>query len=171
MTAHPPFRKVLDGVATREQMFQLFSRHKDTPGIDPLSGTPYSGEWFQITASEYHFMLDLLEEHFYAAPTGETLSHFTIVYVPPDRTTRYRDSDRRWINECVAIGDCILMLFEANTDEVFVLSRARPSQPPRSRTIPAHGPFQSRVRALAAEGDRGSREGQGDYRRTPRPAG
>ncbi|WP_352689061.1 DUF1419 domain-containing protein [Mesorhizobium sp. M0208] len=60
MTAHPPFRKVLDGVATREQMFQLFSRHKDTPGIDPLSGTPYSGEWFQITASEYHFMLGLL---------------------------------------------------------------------------------------------------------------
>lgn len=60
MTAHPPFRKVLDGVATREQMFQLFSRHKDTPGIDPLSGTPYSGEWFEIAASEYHFMLDLL---------------------------------------------------------------------------------------------------------------
>ncbi|MER9544508.1 DUF1419 domain-containing protein [Mesorhizobium sp. M0437] len=60
MTAHPPFRKVLDGVATREQMFQLFSRHKDTPGIDLLSGTPYSGEWFQITASEYHFTLDLL---------------------------------------------------------------------------------------------------------------
>lgn len=60
MTSHPPFRKVLDGVATREQMFQLFSRHKDTPGIDPLSGTPYSGEWFQIPASEYHFMLDLL---------------------------------------------------------------------------------------------------------------
>ncbi len=58
MTAHPPFRKVLDGVAAREQMFQLFSRHKDTPGIDPLSGTPYSGEW--IAASEYHFMLDLL---------------------------------------------------------------------------------------------------------------
>ncbi|MER8911547.1 hypothetical protein NKH99_28500 [Mesorhizobium sp. M0854] len=112
-----------------------------------------------------------MEEHFYAAPTGETLSHFTIVYVPPDRTTRYCDSDRRWINECVAIGDRILMLFEANTDEVFVLSRARPSQPPRSRTIPADGPFQRRVRALAAEGDRGSREGQGDYRRTPRPAG
>jgi hypothetical protein len=60
MTTHPPFRKVLDRVATREQMFQLFSRHKDTPGIDPLSGTPYSGEWFEIAASEYHFMLDLL---------------------------------------------------------------------------------------------------------------
>ncbi|MER9203549.1 DUF1419 domain-containing protein [Mesorhizobium sp. M0520] len=51
---------MLDGVATREQMFQLFSRHKDTPVIDPLSGTPYSGEWFEIPASEYHFRLDLL---------------------------------------------------------------------------------------------------------------
>ncbi|MER9632627.1 DUF1419 domain-containing protein [Mesorhizobium sp. M0228] len=60
MTAHPPFRKVLDGVATREQMFQLFSRHKDTPGIDLLSGTPYAGEWFEIEAAQYHFMLDLL---------------------------------------------------------------------------------------------------------------
>ncbi|MER8523634.1 DUF1419 domain-containing protein [Mesorhizobium sp. M1076] len=60
MTAHLPFRKVLDGVATREQMFQLFSRHKDTPGIDPLSGTPYSGEWFEIAAAQYHFMLGLL---------------------------------------------------------------------------------------------------------------
>lgn len=60
MTAHPPFRKVLDGVATPEQMYQLFSRHKDTPGIDPNSGTAYSAEWFEINASEYHFMLDLL---------------------------------------------------------------------------------------------------------------
>lgn len=60
MTSHPPFRKVLDGVATREQMFQLFGRHKDNPDFDPLSGTPYAGEWFEIAASEYHFMLDLL---------------------------------------------------------------------------------------------------------------
>lgn len=32
MSTHPPFRKVFDGVATREQMFQLFNRHKDAPG-------------------------------------------------------------------------------------------------------------------------------------------
>ncbi len=31
---------MFDGVATREQMFQLFNRHKGTPGIDPISGTP-----------------------------------------------------------------------------------------------------------------------------------
>ena len=30
------------------------------PGIDPLSGTPYAGEWFEVAASTYHFMLGLL---------------------------------------------------------------------------------------------------------------
>lgn len=60
MISHPPFRKVFDGVATREQMFQLFNRHKDTPSIDPISGTPYAGEYFEIAAEQYHFMLALL---------------------------------------------------------------------------------------------------------------
>lgn len=60
MSSNPAFRKVLDRVATREQMFQLFDRHKDTPDLDPLAGTPYSGEWFEIEAASYHFMLGLL---------------------------------------------------------------------------------------------------------------
>ncbi len=76
-----------------------------------------------------------VKEYFYAAPTGETLSHFTIVYVPPDRASKYRDTDRCWINECVAIGDRILKLFEANTDEVSVVDRAHAAEPRRSRTI------------------------------------
>lgn len=76
-----------------------------------------------------------VEEHFYAAPTGETLSHFTIVYVPPDRASKYRDTDRCWINECVAIGDRILKLFEANADEVFVVDHAQAAEPRRSRAI------------------------------------
>ena len=59
MSTHPPFRKVFDGVATRERMFQLFNRHKDAPGIDPISGTPYAGEYFEIAAEQYHFMLAL----------------------------------------------------------------------------------------------------------------
>lgn len=60
MTAHPPFRKVLDGVATREQMFRLFDHHKDNPDFDPISGKPYAGEWFEVEAASYHFMLALL---------------------------------------------------------------------------------------------------------------
>ncbi|MEQ1956210.1 DUF1419 domain-containing protein [Mesorhizobium yinganensis] len=60
MSTHPPFRKVFEGIATREQMFALFNRHSDTPGVDPLSGMPYASEWFEIEAGEYHFMLGLL---------------------------------------------------------------------------------------------------------------
>jgi hypothetical protein len=76
-----------------------------------------------------------VKEYFYAAAMGETLSHFTIVYVPSDRASKYRDSDRSWINECVAIGNRILKLFEANTDEVFVVDRAQATESRRSRTI------------------------------------
>jgi hypothetical protein len=76
-----------------------------------------------------------LKEYFYAAPTGETMSRFTIVYVPPDRAAKYRDCDHHWINECVAVGDRILMLFEANSDEVFVVDRTRPVDSQPSRTI------------------------------------
>lgn len=60
MTMIPPFRKVFDGVATREEMFRLFDHHRDDPEFDPLSGKPYSGEWFEIEATQYHFMLGLL---------------------------------------------------------------------------------------------------------------
>ena len=60
MSTQPPFRKVFEGVATRSQMFALFNRHSDTPGVDPLSGKPYASEWFEIEASSYHFMLGLL---------------------------------------------------------------------------------------------------------------
>ncbi|WP_352784833.1 DUF1419 domain-containing protein [Mesorhizobium sp. M0643] len=60
MTAHPPFRKVLDGVATREEMFSLFNRHRDDAGVDPLCGSIYAAEWFEILESEYRFMLALL---------------------------------------------------------------------------------------------------------------
>lgn len=60
MTSHPPFRKVFDGVVTREQMFRLFNHHQDNPAFDPLSGTPYACEWFEISPSDYHFMLGLL---------------------------------------------------------------------------------------------------------------
>jgi hypothetical protein len=76
-----------------------------------------------------------VKEYFYAAPTGEMLSHFTIVYVPPDRGAKHRDTDLSWVNECVAVGNRILKLFEANTDEVFVLGCAQSTTSRRSRTI------------------------------------
>jgi hypothetical protein len=76
-----------------------------------------------------------VEEHFYATPTGETLSHSTIVYVPPDGAAKHRDADRHWINECVAVGNHILKLFETNMDEVFVVGRTQTTEPRRTRSI------------------------------------
>ncbi|MER8523633.1 hypothetical protein NKH56_30610 [Mesorhizobium sp. M1076] len=105
-------------------------RYRRTPpGTPTVADLVRPGDTVATSYSTGGVVIEV-QEHFYVAPAGKTLSDFTSVYAPPDRTTRYRDSDRRCINECVAIGDRILMLFEANTDEVFVLSRARPSQPP-----------------------------------------
>ncbi len=60
MPGHPTFRKVFDGVATRNEMFALFDQHRGDAGVDPLSGRPYAGEWFEIGAAEYSFMQALL---------------------------------------------------------------------------------------------------------------
>ncbi len=54
------------------------------------------------------------------ASDGREFSHFTIVYVPPDRYGRHTERDHHWINECVAVRGPILMLLEANEDEVFI---------------------------------------------------
>lgn len=59
------------------------------------------------------------------APVGREYTHFTIVYVPSDRFGRHSAADHRWINECVAVDGRILMLLEANEDEVFVEVGAR----------------------------------------------
>lgn len=76
-----------------------------------------------------------VKEFFYAAPTGETLSHFAIICVPPDSAATFRGPERHWINECVAMDGRIRMLFEANTDEVFVVELARVLGTQPSRTI------------------------------------
>lgn len=67
MPSHLPFRKVFAGVATREQMFELFERHRDEPDHDPLDGSIYAGEWFEIAGGDYRFMLDLLPPLFQRA--------------------------------------------------------------------------------------------------------
>jgi hypothetical protein len=54
------------------------------------------------------------------AQDGREYPHFTIIYVPVERFGRHSATDRCWINECVAVGGRILMLLEANDDEVFI---------------------------------------------------
>jgi hypothetical protein len=104
------------------------------PGRPTVTDLVRAGDTIVTSYSTGGVVIDV-KEHFYQAPTGETLSHFTIVYVPSDRAARYRNSDRHWIDECVAIGDRILKLFEANKDEVFVISHAQTAEPRRSRSI------------------------------------
>ncbi|WP_189407713.1 hypothetical protein, partial [Mesorhizobium sp. M1A.F.Ca.ET.072.01.1.1] len=55
--------------------------------------------------------------------------------VPPDRAAKYRDTDRHWINECVAVGDRILILFVANSGEVFVGPIAKAAAAERPQTV------------------------------------
>ncbi|MEX0408736.1 hypothetical protein ABGN05_24125 [Aquibium sp. LZ166] len=104
------------------------------PGAPTAADLVWPGDTVATTYNTGGVVIEV-KEYFYAAPTGETLSHFTIVYVPADRATKYRDTDHHWINECVAVDGRILMLFEANADEVFVVDRAQSVEPRRSRTI------------------------------------
>ena len=104
------------------------------PGAPTVADLVNPGDTVATSYSTGGVVIEV-KEYFYKAPTGETLSHFTIVYLPPDRAQRYRDSDRHWINECVAVGDRILMLFEANADEVSVVGRIRPADAVRPRSI------------------------------------
>lgn len=110
-------------------------RYRRTPpGSPTVADLVRAGETVSTSCGTGGVVVEL-KEHFYAAPTGETLSHFTIVYVPPERAAKHRDTDRHWINECVAVGNRILMLFEANADEVFLGERARSAETPPVRTI------------------------------------
>lgn len=110
-------------------------RYRRTPpGSPTVADLVRTGDTVSTSYSTGGIVTEV-KEYFYAAPTGETLSHFTIVYVPPERAADYRDTDRHWINECVAVGDRILMLFQANEDEVLVVDRARSVETPPFRTI------------------------------------
>jgi len=58
-------RKIYQGVATRQIMHKLFSRHHAAPWDDDrLSGALYVGEWFEITEDAYDAMLGLLPPRF-----------------------------------------------------------------------------------------------------------
>ena len=62
------------------------------------------------------------------AQDGREYPHFTIIYVPAKRFGRHSAADHCWLNECVAVGGRILMLLEANDDEVFVEASSRTTE-------------------------------------------
>lgn len=61
MNSITPIRKIFEGVATRAQMFRLFTRHNQRPDRWQTDmGHFYSGEWFEIDETLYDYMLDIL---------------------------------------------------------------------------------------------------------------
>ncbi|HPB23956.1 MAG TPA: DUF1419 domain-containing protein [Novosphingobium sp.] len=67
MTQALPFRKIFDGVATREQMFELFNRVPDCPFEDRISGKAFENTWFEIELESYESMLEELPPLFMRA--------------------------------------------------------------------------------------------------------
>ena len=54
-------RKIFQGIATRQEMYRMFNRHRG----DPLFGTGdtaqlFSGEWFEIAEREHDYMFEIL---------------------------------------------------------------------------------------------------------------
>lgn len=67
MTQDPPFRKIFDGVATHEQMFELFNSVPDCPFEDRISGKAFENTWFEIENTSYESMLEILPPLFMRA--------------------------------------------------------------------------------------------------------
>ncbi|MGO7758352.1 DUF1419 domain-containing protein [Rhizobium ruizarguesonis] len=62
----PQIRKVLAGVASRQQMYALFNRHSQAPFDDArISGRLYAGEWFEVTERDHDRMFEILPPLFY----------------------------------------------------------------------------------------------------------
>jgi hypothetical protein len=64
--AHARPRKVLQGLATRQQMYTLFNRHSNASLNDArTSACLYTGEWFEITEGDHERMFEILPPLFY----------------------------------------------------------------------------------------------------------
>jgi hypothetical protein len=54
------FRKVFDGIASRNEMLALLNRHRDDADNARLGARAYGGEWFEIHKADHDSMLDAL---------------------------------------------------------------------------------------------------------------
>lgn len=133
----PPVKRTYEAHSTYTAGLGVPDRHqyrRTPPGAPTVAALVHLGDTVATSYNTGGVVIEV-KEYFYVAPAGESLSHFTVVYVPPNRATKYSDIDHRWINECVAVDGRILMLFKANTDEVFVVERVRETGAQPSRTI------------------------------------
>ncbi len=59
-------RKILQGVATRQQMYALFNGHSQAPADQHrASGSRYIGEWFEVSEGDHDRMFEILPPLFY----------------------------------------------------------------------------------------------------------
>lgn len=66
----PTFRKVLEGVASRRDMYTLFNRHSEAPfDDDRASGRRHVGEWFEISEADHDYMFEILPPLFIRGDT------------------------------------------------------------------------------------------------------
>ncbi|OQM73393.1 hypothetical protein [Manganibacter manganicus] len=135
----PPVKRTYEAHSTYTAGLGVPDRHRyrRTPlGTPTMADLVRPGDTVATSYNTGGVVIEV-KEYFYAASAGETLSHFMIVYVPPNRATKYSDIDHRWISECVTVDGRILKLFEASSDEVFVIDRMQPAdrRPPRTILI------------------------------------
>lgn len=61
MNPTSPIRKIFQGVASRQDMFRLFDRHKQRQNrFEGDDSALYAGEWFEIGEAQCNYMLDVL---------------------------------------------------------------------------------------------------------------
>ena len=91
---HPQIRKVLQGVASRQQMYALFNRHSQAP-VDAArqAGSRYAGEWFEVGERDHDRMFEILPPLFWR---GDVFAMRKLRPTPPvlRRRLRFQSSDR-----------------------------------------------------------------------------
>lgn len=126
--ASPPTRTVMAHSAYSASLGASDpGRYRRTPPGEPdVAGLVRPGAIIRTSYGTGGIVVEIKQWSF-TALTGEIFPHYTIVFVPPDKQHRYRDRDRHWINECVAVHGRILKLFKANPDEVIVEATPAPT--------------------------------------------
>lgn len=62
MITSPAIRKVFQGVASRQQMFHMFDRHRQRPRrLDGDESALYAGEWFEVDQACHDYMFEILQ--------------------------------------------------------------------------------------------------------------
>ncbi len=95
--------------------------HRSTPsGAPDVAALVHPGMVIRTSYGTGGTVIGVEGPYVHVAPDGRDYPHFTIVYVPSERSDRHGKPDRNWINECVTVNGRILKLLEANLDDVFV---------------------------------------------------